>query len=52
MYIPNIKALCLKVSEKIFSFHSKSIFNLCDLDMQWTGTNLAIFKEGHIKIIP
>ena len=31
---------------------SKSIFSLCDLDMQWTGTIRTILKEGHIRIIP
>ena len=29
----------------------KSIFSLCDLDMQWTGTIWTIIKEGHIRII-
>ena len=34
-----------------FSFR-KSIFSLCDLDIQWTFTIWTIIKEGHIRIIP
>ena len=30
----------------------ESIFRLCDLDMQWTGTIRTIYKECHIRIIP
>ena len=30
----------------------KSIFSLCDLDMQWSETIWTIFKEGYIRIIP
>ena len=36
----------------IFKFSSqKSIFSLCDLEMQWMGTIWTIIKEGHIRII-
>ena len=34
-----------------FSFR-KSIFSLCHLGMQWTGTIWTIFKEGLKRIIP
>ena len=30
----------------------KSIFSLCDLDMQQTGTICTIIKEGYIGINP
>ena len=33
-------------------FNLKIFFSLCELDMQCTKTNLNIFKEGHIRIIP
>ena len=40
-------------SRRFLKFSSwKSIFSLCDLDMQWTGTIWTILKEGHIRIIP
>ena len=51
-----IKVLGLVVSDKkIFQKKKssrKSIFSLCDLDMQWTGTICTIIKEGHIRVIP
>ena len=50
----NIKALGLVVSDKkILKFSSqKSIFSLCDLNMQCTINILPIIKEGHIRINP
>ena len=39
--------------EDFLKFSSgKSIFSLCDLDMQRTRTILTVIKEGHIRIIP
>ena len=38
---------------RYFKFSScKSIFSLCDLDMQRTGTIWIIMKDGHIRINP
>ena len=53
-YIPNIKALGLKGSEKkIFKdFILNIYFSMCDLDMQWTRTIWNFNKKGHIRIIP
>ena len=49
-----MKALGLVVSERRFlEFSSrKSIFSLCDLDMQQTRTIRTIVIEGHMRIIP
>ena len=30
----------------------KSIFSLCDLDMEWTRTSWTLIKESHLKINP
>ena len=39
--------------EDFLKFSSwKSLFSLCDLDMQWTRTTWTILKEGHIRFIP
>ena len=39
--------------ERFLKFSSwKSIFSLCDLDMQWTAIIWTIFKQGHIRMIP
>ena len=44
---------CAFRQEDFLKFSSqKSIFSLCDLDMQQTIAISTIIKDGHIRIIP